>query len=149
MEYVGWFLMGFIPAGIGFRFGAPTNACSSMIPRHVHTVNVIPCPYKLKLQDDATTYTPGGNLKAPPLPRTTTFSLFTSHRTSFVLTTFRICLRIIGWRTCAGCGIGSLTAIPFTPSLQQVVGSFVAHSLSTFHKNFIGSSMSSLTVTVL
>ena len=52
----------FVLAGTGWEHGAPTVACVDMSPRHSDTMEAMPCPYRLKLEDDTTTYIPGDTL---------------------------------------------------------------------------------------
>ncbi|KAK2193854.1 hypothetical protein NP493_5g15052 [Ridgeia piscesae] len=62
---LGWLLLLplFLPSAVGWKFGAPTNACFDMMPRHERIKENTPkCPYKLELQDEATTYIPGETL---------------------------------------------------------------------------------------
>ena len=62
---LGWLLLlpSLLPSAGGWKFGTPTNACFDMMPRHERVKENTPkCPYKLELQDEATTYIPGETL---------------------------------------------------------------------------------------
>ena len=52
----------FVLAGTGWEHGAPKDACVDVSPRHSDAMEAMPCPYRLKLEDDTTTYIPGETL---------------------------------------------------------------------------------------